>query len=70
MRAQHALKQNAYYNYFFFKFTVKEKRIAFESKEKEKEKTPAEGPQSDDSKGNDKEEEFKKVLCENKGMIF
>ncbi|NXY56258.1 DYH8 protein, partial [Callaeas wilsoni] len=39
---------------------IKEKHIAFESKEKEKEKTPAEGPQSDDSKGNDKEEEFKK----------
>ncbi|NXD51798.1 DYH8 protein, partial [Corvus moneduloides] len=36
------------------------KHIAFESKEKEKEKTPAEEPQSDDSKGNDKEEEFKK----------
>ncbi|NXH29664.1 DYH8 protein, partial [Myiagra hebetior] len=39
---------------------IKEKHIAFESKEKEKQKTPAEGPQSDDSKGNDKEEEFKK----------
>ncbi|NWI40441.1 DYH8 protein, partial [Picathartes gymnocephalus] len=36
------------------------KHIAFESKEKEKEKTPAEGSQSEDSKGNDKEEEFKK----------
>ncbi|NWW66587.1 DYH8 protein, partial [Ifrita kowaldi] len=36
------------------------KHIAFESKKKEKEKTPAEGPQSDDSKGSDKEEEFKK----------
>ncbi|NXP40789.1 DYH8 protein, partial [Leiothrix lutea] len=34
------------------------KRIAFESKEKEKEKT--EGSQSDDSKGSNKEEEFKK----------
>ncbi|NXB52763.1 DYH8 protein, partial [Leucopsar rothschildi] len=35
------------------------KHIAFERKEKEKEKT-AEGPRSDDSKGSDKEEEFKK----------
>ncbi|NXH84859.1 DYH8 protein, partial [Edolisoma coerulescens] len=41
---------------------MKEKRIAFESKEKEKEKTPAEGPKSDDSKGSGKEEEFKKVF--------
>ncbi|NXC02597.1 DYH8 protein, partial [Orthonyx spaldingii] len=39
---------------------LKEKHIAFESKEKEKEKTPAEAPQSDDNRGNDKEEEFKK----------
>ncbi|NXB25725.1 DYH8 protein, partial [Rhagologus leucostigma] len=39
---------------------VKEKHIAFETEEERKEKTPAEGPQSDDSKGNDKEEEFKK----------
>ncbi|NXM47653.1 DYH8 protein, partial [Gymnorhina tibicen] len=36
---------------------IKGKHIAFESKEKEKEKTPA---RSDDSKGSDKEEEFKK----------
>ncbi|NXO85892.1 DYH8 protein, partial [Sitta europaea] len=36
------------------------KHIAFESKEKDKEKTPAEGSQSEDSKGSDKEEEFKK----------
>ncbi|NWT51238.1 DYH8 protein, partial [Erythrocercus mccallii] len=35
------------------------KHIAFESKEKEKEKT-TEGSQSDDSKGSNKEEEFKK----------
>ncbi|NWV93011.1 DYH8 protein, partial [Machaerirhynchus nigripectus] len=39
---------------------IKERHIAFESKEKEKEKSPAQGPQSDDSKGSDKEEEFKK----------
>ncbi|CAN8203477.1 unnamed protein product [Coccothraustes coccothraustes] len=38
----------------------KEKRLAFEGKEKEKEKTPAEGSQSEDSKSGDKEEEFKK----------
>ncbi|NXU46526.1 DYH8 protein, partial [Drymodes brunneopygia] len=37
----------------------KEKRIAFERKEKEKEKA-SEGPRSDDSKGHDKEEEFRK----------
>ncbi|NXA78248.1 DYH8 protein, partial [Thryothorus ludovicianus] len=36
------------------------KRIAFESKRKEKEKTTAEGSQSEDSKANDKAEEFKK----------
>ncbi|NXR71486.1 DYH8 protein, partial [Pycnonotus jocosus] len=36
------------------------KRIAFESKEKEKEKAPTEGSQSEDSKGSNKEEEFKK----------
>ncbi|KAL2306085.1 hypothetical protein Nmel_003990 [Mimus melanotis] len=35
------------------------RHIAFEKKEKEKEKT-AEGPRSDDSKSSDKEEEFKK----------
>ncbi|NXH93693.1 DYH8 protein, partial [Pachycephala philippinensis] len=39
---------------------IKGKHIAFEGKEKEKGKTPAEGPHSDDSKGSDKEEEFKK----------
>ncbi|NWR45019.1 DYH8 protein, partial [Regulus satrapa] len=38
----------------------KEKHIAFEGKEKEKEKSPAEGSQSDDSKASDKEEEFRK----------
>ncbi|NXQ74857.1 DYH8 protein, partial [Quiscalus mexicanus] len=38
----------------------KDKRIAFEGKVKEKEKTPAEGSQSEDSKSGDKEEEFKK----------
>ncbi|NXV03318.1 DYH8 protein, partial [Cettia cetti] len=36
------------------------KRIAFESKAKEKEKTPTEGSQSEDSKASNKEEEFKK----------
>ncbi|NXR45576.1 DYH8 protein, partial [Hippolais icterina] len=36
------------------------KRIAFESKAKEKEKPPTDGSQSDDSKSSNKEEEFKK----------
>ncbi|NWI95792.1 DYH8 protein, partial [Pitta sordida] len=39
---------------------VKEKSIMFESNEKQKEKSISEVHQSDDSKGNDKEEEFKK----------
>ncbi|KAJ7419451.1 hypothetical protein BTVI_25264 [Pitangus sulphuratus] len=44
----------------FFSFTVKEKRIAFENNEKEKEKNTPEAPPSEDSKVDEKEEEFKK----------
>ncbi|NXS80190.1 DYH8 protein, partial [Erpornis zantholeuca] len=39
---------------------IKGKHIAFETKEKEKEKTRADQARSDDSKASDKEEEFKK----------
>ncbi|XP_017940484.1 dynein heavy chain 8, axonemal [Manacus vitellinus] len=39
---------------------AKEKRIAFENNEKEKEKSTPEAPPSEDSKVNEKEEEFKK----------